>query len=70
MSEAFGITRSRDNDCDLTSTASRLWIGDDGYRARNLVATPRIGITKAADLRLRYIIAGNPFVSGRRLHPK
>jgi DNA-3-methyladenine glycosylase len=70
MSEAFGITRSRDNSCDLTSPASSLWIGDDGYRARNIVATPRIGITKAAELPLRYIIAGNPFVSGRKLRPK
>lgn len=70
MCEAFGITRSRDNDCDLTSTASSLWIGDDGYRARKIIATPRIGITKAADLPLRYIIAGNPFVSGRKPGPK
>lgn len=70
MCEAFGITRSRDNECDLTSTASSLWIGDDGYRARKIVATPRIGITKAADLPLRYIIAGNPFVSGRKPAPK
>ena len=70
MSEAFGITRSRDNDCDLTSTASHLWIGDDGYRARNILATPRIGITKAAKLPLRYIIAGNPFVSGPKPKPK
>ena len=70
MSEAFGITRSRDNDCDLTSPASSLWIGDDGYRARNIEATPRIGITKAADLPLRYLIARNRFVSGRKLRPK
>ena len=70
MSEAFGITRSRDNDCDLTSPASSLWIGEDRYRARNILATPRIGITKAAELPLRYIIAGNRFISGRKIRPK
>jgi len=70
MCEAFGITRSRDNDCDLTSTASSLWIGDDGYRVRKIIATPRIGITKAAEAPLRYFIAGNSFVSGRRLQPE
>ena len=64
MAEAFGITRARDNGCDLTSAASGLWIGEDGDRARRIRATPRIGITKAADLLLRFAIAGNPFVSG------
>ncbi len=66
MAEAFGITRLRDNECDLTSSASSLWIGEDGYRTRNIRRTPRIGITKAADLPLRYIVAGNPFVSRNR----
>jgi DNA-3-methyladenine glycosylase len=64
LAEAFGITRERDNGCDLTSPASGLWIGDDGYRARGIVTTPRIGITKAADQRLRYLLGGNAFVSG------
>jgi len=64
LSEAFGITRARDNGCDLTSPTSSLWIGDDGYRARLIRLTPRIGITKAGDKRLRYVLAGNPFVSG------
>ena len=64
LCEAFGITRTRDNNCDLTSNQSSLWIGDDGYRARKVTLTPRIGITKAADMPLRYLIADNPFVSG------
>jgi DNA-3-methyladenine glycosylase len=63
LCEAFSITRARDNGCDLTSPASPLWIGDDGYRARGIQTTPRIGISKAADKPLRYLIAGNPFVS-------
>ncbi len=60
---AFAITRGRDNGCDLTSTASRLWIGEDGYIARDIKITPRIGITKAADKPLRYFLGSNPFVS-------
>ena len=64
LCEAFGITRARDNGCDLTAAAGSLWIGDDGYGARRIVATPRIGIVKAADKPLRYLLGGNPFVSG------
>lgn len=70
LCEAFGITRTRDNGCDLTTSASSLWIGDDGYRARRILVTPRIGITKAADKALRYLLAGNRFVSGPRLSSK
>lgn len=64
LAEAFGITRVRDNGCDLTSAESSLWIGDDGYGPKRIVLSPRIGITKAADRKLRYALAGNPFVSG------
>jgi DNA-3-methyladenine glycosylase len=67
LAQAFGITRSRDNGCDLTSGESSLWIGEDGYRAKGIRTTCRIGITKAAEKPLRYILAGNPFVSGRRI---
>jgi DNA-3-methyladenine glycosylase len=63
LAEAFGITRVRDNGVDLTSSTSSLWIGEDGYRARGIRTTPRIGITKAADKPWRYLLDGNPFVS-------
>ena len=66
LAEAFGITRARDNGCDLTSPNSGLWIADDGFRAENIKITPRIGISKAADQPLRYILAANEFVSGRK----
>lgn len=66
LAEAFGITRARDNGCDLTSPQSGLWIGEDGFRAARIEITPRIGITQAAEKPLRYILAGNAFVSGRR----
>ena len=67
MSEALGITRDRDNGKSLVSARSDLRIADDGYRVQRVTVTPRIGIAKSADQLLRYIIAGNPFVSGRRL---
>jgi DNA-3-methyladenine glycosylase len=66
LAEAFGITRPRDNGCDLTSPQSSLWIGDDGVRTTRIRVTPRIGIRKAADRPLRYLLAGNAFVSGRK----
>jgi len=63
LAEAFGITRVRDNEKNLTSPKSDLFITDDGFRPRRIEVTPRIGITKAADQPLRYIIAENKFVS-------
>jgi 3-methyladenine DNA glycosylase Mpg len=57
----------RDNDKDLTSRDSDLWFADDGFRPERIVATTRIGITKAVDEPLRFVIAGNPFVSGKRV---
>ena len=66
LAEAFGITRARDNGKDLTSAKSDLFIADDGFRVPHVVVTPRIGITKAAALPLRYVIGGNRFVSGPR----
>ncbi len=64
MAEAFGITRDRDNGKDLTSADSDLFIADEGYRVKKVITTPRIGVTKAAERPWRYVIAGNPFVSG------
>ena len=64
LTEAFGITRVRDNGCDLTASASGLWIGEDNFRPGKIVTTPRIGIVKAAAHPLRFFLAENPFVSG------
>lgn len=64
LCQAMGITRARDNTKDLTSPPSGLWLADDGFRLRRIARTPRIGISKAADEKLRYVISGNGFVSG------
>ncbi len=64
MAEAFAVTRERDNGKDLTTSRSDLWLADDGFVPAEIVATKRIGITKAAEREWRYLIKGNPFVSG------
>jgi DNA-3-methyladenine glycosylase len=64
LAEAFAITRIRDNAKDLTDSRSDLLIASDGFLTPRVLTTARIGITKAAALQLRYVITGNPFVSG------
>jgi DNA-3-methyladenine glycosylase len=66
LAEALGVTRERDNEKSFVSRRSDLRIVQDGYRVRRIAVTPRIGIVKAAEEPLRYLIAGNPFVSGPR----
>jgi DNA-3-methyladenine glycosylase len=64
MAEALGVTRERDNGKDLTTSRSDLYLADDGFVPERVLVTKRIGITKAADKPWRYVIPGNPFVSG------
>ncbi len=66
LSDALQITRERDNGKSLVSPRSDLRIVEDGYRVQRVMVTPRIGIVKSAEQPLRYFIAGNRFVSGRR----
>jgi DNA-3-methyladenine glycosylase len=63
LCEALGITRERDNDKDMVSPRSDLQVTSDGYKAGKIAVTPRIGITKSADMPLRYVMAESPFVS-------
>ena len=65
LCEALGITRMRDNDKDMLSPQSDLQVRDDGFSPLEILATQRIGITKSADMPLRYLLAGNAFVSRR-----
>lgn len=67
LSQALGITRPRDNARDLCSPASDLFIAADGSPAPSIRATPRINVTRAPLDAWRFLIPGNPFVSGPRL---
>lgn len=65
LCEALEITRPRDNGKDLLFPRSDLQVRDDGFRVEKVAVTLRIGITKSAHMPLRYLVAGNPFVSKR-----
>jgi DNA-3-methyladenine glycosylase len=56
LCQALGITRTNANGLDVTSAASPLQVLDDGTRPPTILTTPRIGISKAADLPLRFLV--------------
>ena len=64
LCQALGIVRETHNGIDVTSARSGLHVEDDGFTPGKIVASPRVGIRKAADRPLRFTIAGNRFVSG------
>lgn len=57
LCQALGITRQHFNGLDLTSDQSPLQILDDGVRPKKIEVTPRIGITKAIDRPLRFLLS-------------
>ena len=63
LCEALGITRPRDNGKDMLSSTADLQVMSDSFRVHEVLVTPRIGITKAAEMPLRYVIAKNMFLS-------
>jgi len=61
---AMAITRAQ-NAADVTRGS--LVVREPATKQRvDIVVTPRIGITQCADLPLRFVVRGNPFVSGKR----
>ena len=51
------------NACFSGRPGTNLQIQDDGFKAGEILVTPRIGISKEATRQLRFLLAGNPFVS-------
>jgi len=66
LCEALEITRANLNGQRLYASDSPLKILDDGCSVGEIRETLRIGITKSHEMPLRYLIAGNAFVSGKK----
>lgn len=64
LSTAFGIDKRHDG-LDLCG-AGPLWLGSDDAATPAIGVSTRIGLTKGADARLRFFIAGNGSLSGTR----
>jgi DNA-3-methyladenine glycosylase len=63
LTQAMRITRSDHNGMDLSDATQSLWLAEDGFEPDRVRSTPRVGISKAIDRKLRYLVDGNPFVS-------
>jgi DNA-3-methyladenine glycosylase len=67
---ALGITRAEHDGLDLTEVPDRgeaLWLEASGGRVdpRTVVRTPRVGISVGRDRLWRFLVGGDPFISGR-----
>lgn len=56
MCEALGISREASNGIDVTLPRSDIRIYDDGFKVDVIEVTPRIGIRKAAEMPLRFLL--------------
>jgi DNA-3-methyladenine glycosylase len=64
LAAALKIDRRLDG-IDLTRRGP-LWIGSDGVSVDSIGESVRIGLTKGAEARLRYFVAGSDYLSGAR----
>jgi 3-methyladenine DNA glycosylase Mpg len=71
LSAALGITRPQHNASDLCSRSSGLYIAADSFSDSTQAATaeisttPRINVSRAPHDEWRFVLTGNPFVSGK-----
>jgi DNA-3-methyladenine glycosylase len=66
LCQALGLTRQIHNGLDLLDPDSPLQLRDDGFKAREVFVTARIGIRHAVDLPLRFALPSHACVSGRK----
>jgi DNA-3-methyladenine glycosylase len=66
LCRALGITRAASNGLDLLDSHSPLQLRQDGAPTGPVEISTRIGIRHAADLPLRFALAGHPCVSSTR----
>lgn len=61
LTQALNITSSL-NGTDMTNPESEIYI-ESGKRPKDIVTTPRIGITRAMDKEWRFVDPSSPFIS-------
>jgi DNA-3-methyladenine glycosylase len=64
LCQALGLTRVTHNALDLLDPESPLQLREDGFSAREVLVSPRIGIKDAVDWPLRFALPENACVSG------
>lgn len=64
LTEALGITRARLDGRMMPESEARI-LAAPAVQSEAIASTPRIGITKAPDWPLRFVLCGSPWVSGR-----
>lgn len=69
LAQALGITLA-DLATDLTDPAADVRLGPARPHAGEVVAGPRVGVSKAADVPWRFWLAGDPTVSAYRRSPR
>lgn len=64
LCQALALTRAAHNGLDLLTAGSPLQVRDDGFRVREVLVTPRIGIRHAVERPLRFALPDCACVSG------
>ncbi len=67
LCQALGITRARLDGIPMEQSLARVGLTESDISSEEILVTPRIGITKAADWPLRFVLKQSPWASGGRM---